>query len=50
MTTRALALIVDDEPDILELLELTLNRMELDAHTAANTQQRTVATSTVISV
>ena len=28
--TRHLALIVDDEPDICELLELTLNRMDID--------------------
>ena len=30
------ALIVDDEPDIRELLEITLNRMKLDTHAAAN--------------
>ncbi len=27
---------MDDEPDILELLELTLSRMDVDTHTAAN--------------
>ena len=30
------ALIVDDEPDIRELLELTLSRMGIDTHAAAN--------------
>lgn len=30
------ALIVDDEPDIRELLEITLNRMKLDTYAAAN--------------
>ena len=30
------ALIVDDEPDIRELLEITLGRMKIDTHTAAN--------------
>ncbi|MCB1741323.1 MAG: response regulator, partial [Gammaproteobacteria bacterium] len=30
------ALIVDDEPDIRELLGITLSRMELDVRTAAN--------------
>ena len=30
------ALIVDDEPDIRELLEITLNRMNLNTHAAAN--------------
>ncbi len=33
---HALALVVDDEPDILELLELTLARMEIQVRTAAN--------------
>ena len=36
---RYLALIVDDEPDILELLELTLGRMDIDTHKAENYQQ-----------
>jgi len=31
-----LALIVDDEPDIRELLELTLGRMDIDTRSAAN--------------
>jgi two-component system response regulator PilR (NtrC family) len=30
------ALIVDDEPDIRELLEITLSRMSIDTHSAAN--------------
>jgi len=34
--TKPLALIVDDEPDILELLELTLSRMDIDVRTAAS--------------
>jgi two-component system response regulator PilR (NtrC family) len=34
--TRAQALIVDDEPDIRELLELTLARMEVDSQPAAS--------------
>jgi len=33
---RYLALIVDDEPDILELLEMTLGRMDIDCQSAAN--------------
>jgi two-component system response regulator PilR (NtrC family) len=33
------ALIVDDEPDIRELLEITLSRMRLDTHAAANVAQ-----------
>lgn len=32
---KPLALIVDDEPDIRELLEITLMRMDIDCHTAA---------------
>ena len=32
--SRSLALVVDDEPDIRELLELTLSRMDIDTHTA----------------
>lgn len=34
--SRPLALIVDDEPDIRELLEITLGRMEIDTHAAAD--------------
>ena len=34
--SQALALIVDDEPDIRELLELTLSRMDIDSHSAAD--------------
>ena len=30
------ALIVDDEPDIRELLEMTLSRMGIETHAAAN--------------
>ncbi|WP_126453552.1 sigma-54-dependent transcriptional regulator [Sulfuriflexus mobilis] len=33
---RYLALIVDDEPDILELLEMTLSRMDIDCQSAAD--------------
>ena len=33
---RRLALIVDDEPDILELLDITLARMEIDTRKAAD--------------
>lgn len=33
---QPLALVVDDEPDICELLALTLSRMQVQAHTAAN--------------
>ena len=33
---RYLALIVDDEPDILELLEMTLSRMDVDCHRASD--------------
>lgn len=33
------ALIVDDEPDIRELLELTLGRMNIDTHAAADLSQ-----------
>lgn len=39
MSDRYLVLLIDDEPDILELLTLTLSRMEIDADTAANLQQ-----------
>jgi len=37
--TRPLALIVDDEPDIRELLEITLARMDIDCHTAATVKE-----------
>jgi len=37
--TRQRALIIDDEPDIRELLELTLNRMDIDTDAAANLKQ-----------
>lgn len=33
---KPLALIVDDEPDIRELLELTLDRMDIQTHSAEN--------------
>ena len=33
---RPLALIIDDEPDIRELLEITLARMDVDSHSAAS--------------
>jgi two-component system response regulator PilR (NtrC family) len=34
--TKAQALVVDDEPDILDLIKITLARMDVSAHTAAN--------------
>ncbi|MCP5141506.1 MAG: sigma-54-dependent Fis family transcriptional regulator [Chromatiales bacterium] len=34
--SNPLALVVDDEPDILELVELTLGRMDIDCKTAEN--------------
>ena len=34
MTDKYLALIIDDEPDILELLEITLARMDVSCQTA----------------
>jgi len=37
--TKPLALVVDDEPDICELLELTLARMDIDSRTAENLGQ-----------
>jgi len=37
--TQALALIVDDEPDILELLEITLARMQVGCVAAADLRQ-----------
>ncbi|WP_036247929.1 sigma-54 dependent transcriptional regulator [Methylobacter sp. BBA5.1] len=36
---KPLALIVDDEPDIRELLEITLNRMDIQTHCAENIGQ-----------
>lgn len=39
MSHRFLALVIDDEPDILELLTLTLARMDIDADAAADLQQ-----------
>lgn len=37
--TQKRALIIDDEPDIRELLEITLGRMQIDTHSAANVTQ-----------
>ena len=37
------ALIVDDEPDIRELLELTLSRMDVETFTAANIESALVS-------
>jgi two-component system response regulator PilR (NtrC family) len=34
--TRPLALVIDDEPDICELLDLTLGRMDIDTETATD--------------
>ncbi len=39
MTLRQRALIVDDEPDIRELLEITLGRMKLDTRNARNLKE-----------
>ena len=39
MTARQKALIVDDEPDIRELLEITLGRMKLDTRSARNVKE-----------
>ncbi len=36
MNAKAIALVVDDEPDILELLGMTLERMDIIVHSAAN--------------
>lgn len=36
---RPLVLIVDDEPDIRELLEITLSRMDVDSHSAGTVQE-----------
>ena len=37
--SRQRALIVDDEPDIRELLEITLGRMKLDTRSARNVKE-----------
>lgn len=37
--TQKRALIIDDEPDIRELLEITLGRMQIDTQSAANVSQ-----------
>ncbi|MDJ0653128.1 MAG: sigma-54 dependent transcriptional regulator [Xanthomonadales bacterium] len=37
--TRPLALVIDDEPDIRELLEITLSRMDLEVEAAADCAQ-----------
>jgi len=37
--TKSQILIVDDEPDILEVLELTMGRMNLETRTAANIEE-----------
>jgi len=39
VSARYTALIIDDEPDIRELLEITLNRMEVDTCSAADLAQ-----------
>ncbi|MBA1275517.1 sigma-54-dependent transcriptional regulator [Stutzerimonas azotifigens] len=39
MTARQKALIIDDEPDIRELLEITLGRMKLDTRSARNVKE-----------
>jgi two-component system response regulator PilR (NtrC family) len=39
MSPRQKILIVDDEPDIRELLEITLGRMKLDTHSARNCKE-----------
>jgi two-component system response regulator PilR (NtrC family) len=39
MNSRQRALIVDDEPDIRELLEITLGRMKLDTRSARNVKE-----------
>jgi len=36
---RPLALIIDDEPDIRELLEITLARMDIDSHAAGSVSE-----------
>ena len=42
MTEKKRVLIVDDEPDIRELLTLTLSRMGLDVTAAADLENRRV--------
>ena len=37
---KPLVLIVDDEPDIRELLEITLNRMDIQTCSAENIETR----------
>ena len=37
--TRSTALVVDDEPDIRELVELTLSRMDITTHAAEDVAQ-----------
>lgn len=37
--SNATVLVIDDEPDILELLEITLGRMGLDTHCASSAEQ-----------
>ena len=37
--SRPLALIIDDEPDIRELLEITLARMDIDSRSAASVEE-----------
>lgn len=44
--TRPLALIIDDEPDIRELLEITLARMDIECRTAATVQEGLKALTT----
>ena len=39
MTARQKALIIDDEPDLRELLEITLGRMKLDTRSARNLKE-----------
>jgi len=39
MTTRQKALIIDDEPDIRELLEITLGRLKLETRSARNVKE-----------
>ncbi|MGJ8668511.1 MAG: sigma-54-dependent transcriptional regulator [Oceanococcus sp.] len=46
MTTQATALIIDDEADIRALLEITLSRMGLQTHAAANLSEAREALKT----
>ena len=39
MSERHIALVIDDEPDIRELLEITLNRMQVETQSAENLAQ-----------